>query len=280
MRLKSKPLQYLVFDNLIFDGSNYTDTAGGSLIYAAVNASNITWRNCEIRNSPKDGFQFTGNGPLLLQSCWAHHNGRGAQPGNGVYGAASNISVIGGKYERNPGFGIRFFSSEASITTSGCVADGVESSNNGQGGVVIGDSGNKVQNSNLHHNGDGVSVTTKANGCVVKSCQITSNNRYGVEVGNSWSNPVGTRIEFNNFSGNASDPIKISSGTGTVQVGNTFGGTAPPPPPTNVDVTQTQPPVSQPLPATSQPSGPSTSAVAVPFLIAGVIGAALLLGSD
>jgi len=73
------------------------------------------------------------------------------------------------------------------------------------------------------------------------------------------------------------------------------GGSAPPPPPaTNVNVTQTAPPVTQPQtsqqspvyqtpPPTSgggSPSGPSVSDISVPFLIAGVLGAALILGSD
>jgi hypothetical protein len=111
----------------------------------------------------------------------------------------------------------------------------------------------------------------------------------------AWRNPVNAVVRQNKISSSGANINIEATASGTtvesncaepakiVNNGNNTKGLSPqtngpgacsgstsPPPPTEVDVTQQQPP------PTSQPSGPSVSDISTPFLIAGVIVAALL----
>ena len=230
--------------------------------------SNIRLQNTEVKNTTSDGLLIEGVGHeflninvhhcgthglylegsnCLIQNSQFNDNGMwGGHNYNGFAGErASNNKWLNNKYLRNKkGYGLILSSG------SGNIADGGEAFGNYYGGIQV------AYNSPSNN--------------VVRNIKTES---ISVESGSS-----GTLVE-----NNCVDPAKITNqGTGTTLKNNSptaCGSSSSPPTPTNVDVTQTQPPVSQ-SPSTSQPSGPSTSQVAMPFLIAGVIGAALLLGSD
>ncbi len=258
----SGQVKYLIFEGIKFIGP------GGEVIWIDQGAGHIRISNCEVTGSTGTaGIGLYGSGGFNeVLNCKIHHNGGTVgDPKHGIYCFSAGNLIQGNEIYSNVDGGIHFY----------------------KGGVPIG--ANTVRQNYIHDNSVGIFAWDTA-GSTIELNRIENNKTVGISVNRSSNTKVdtntikntGTEVDISNSSGvsvtnNCVDPAKIKDlGSGTVKTNNCLtccGGAPLPPAPTNINVTQTQPPV-------YQPSGPSTSQVAMPFLIAGVIAAALLLGSD
>jgi hypothetical protein len=243
--------------------------------------------SCDIYSNKEFGVQLQGDGiqsgNRIIRNR-IHHNG------SGVYVAHENGSDVvnnliysnsGGSQYARRGVFIRYSSSNCRVLFNTIVGNQSYGVSNGDG-EGNSPTASDIRNNILWQNGGTIQNTgtgTISNNLVTDPKFISSSDYHlqpnSPAIGAGVAIP-GVTTDFDGRPRGNPPSIGAYEGVG--------GATNPPPPPTNVDVTQTQPPVSQPpvyqQPSNggSQPSGPSTSQVALPFLIAGVIGAALLLG--
>lgn len=265
---------FITVRGLIFNG--YPNHVGRSSTTDAP-ATFITLENAVARNWVGGGSGGAGfnvgvrqsgvSSNIRLLNCSAINNGSNKLD-HGVYISSRDNLVDGGKYSQNFGHGIHVYS-DTGGATNGTVIRNAEASDNGSFGIGLYAGTNLVaQNNRVFKNGQqqasgGIAIRYGGSGTV---------------SGNSFANNGATEIWIESgptmVENNCVDPAKIKNVSGGTLKNNSLTACGLPPP-TNVDVSQQTPPTEQ---QTSQPSGPSTSQVAIPFLIAGVIGAALLLG--
>jgi len=278
--------KYLWFDGLLIDREN---DGSNEAVVISQGANHIRLSNCEIKRSSGSGILTHYHGGYHeFINLDVHDNGFGvARPDNhGIYLGSANCLIQGGRYWGNSSYGIQLYSGYGLYVNNNIVR-GVEVFKNqinmgatGKAGVVIAKgAGNQLLDSFIHDElSNGVNISYDASSTIVKGNKFANIPSYTIEV---FAGISGTQLI-----NNCTDPLKIrDNGSGTVKQNNNptgCSGSTTPPPPTNVDVTQnppvSQPPVYQPPSNGSQPSGPSTSQVAMPFLIAGVLVAALVLG--
>jgi hypothetical protein len=261
--------RYVDFSNIVFDA---TGNGYGEAIWFGNGTSYCRVMDSEVKNSEGQGILVPHVGcdynEFLRLSV--HHNGahslNNTPQDHGLYIAGRYNIVDECDVFSNYGYGAQIY--------------------NGYPGERA--DGNIIRNSKAHHNGTGgnaagIAASSGSNNQILNN-QVYSNPR-GIDV--AWKNPVSTIVKGNQVDtifinsdssnavveNNCIDPTKITDkSTSTTKKNNGPGmcsGSTPPPPPTGVDVTQQPPP-------TSQPSGPSVSDISAPFLIAGVIVAALL----
>lgn len=262
--LSGSSKQYIIFDRIVIDAVN---TNGGAVKLDRPSTSvgaahHIRFTGCEIKNAPDTAVVpvYTSDYNEFIR-CFVHDNGKrsGVYSGTTLYGYGFYVRgsynlLDGTTVTRNGSSGIQIFAlNEATEPPIGNIIRGGRYDDN----CVM---------SMQQGRGAGVVVASGRNNRV-ESVQSISRNRVGVYISASASQ---TSVLNNNICDNPQGMIEDNS-TSTTKSGNSCNGsTAPPPPVTNVQVSENIP--------SAQPSGPSTSHVAIPFLIAGVIGAALLLG--
>lgn len=264
---------YLTFEDIIFHGGGGFWFGNGTRYVRLLRG--------EVRYSSHQGIHMPhiGDDYNEVIQVKVHHNGsvalNGTPQDHGFYIAGRYNLVDGCDVYSNFGYGAQIFNGYAGERADGNVIRNTKSHHNGTGGNAAGlaaasGSGNQIINCESYSNPRDIDVAwgRPAN-------TIVRGNKTGTIFINS--DATGTLVE-----NNCIDPAKIDNraGSQTTLRNNSptaCGGSSTPPPPTNVDVTQNQPPPPPP-PSTSQPSGPSTSQVAAPFLVLGVLGAALLFG--
>lgn len=275
---------YIEIDGFICDATNvsYDGIKVTTQTDPTQSSHHIRVRNSEIKNAYGNGILASkGANFCEFLSNYIHHNGHSKQE-HGLYHEGSNSLIEKNKFHDNYAAGVHVYSNYGGVDNN--IIRGNLSYHNWNPSsptptsntdmIIMSGRGNKVYDNDVSDNPiagirvDGASATEVFNNVV----QNIPASGVGLDLGAGAS---GTIVKGNTV---CNSPVPYSNrGTGTVDGGgNKFGGVcgslSPPPPPTSVEVTH-NPPI-------SQPSGPSTSQVALPFLIAGVIGAALILGSD
>lgn len=277
--LLAKAVSYLSFDGFLIDAQKSVDET----VYIAPPCNHIRVSNSRITGARTQGVLLPHPGADYNEflNNEVDHNGSRPTLDHGYYIASSFNLVQGGSSHHNAARGLQIYNGYGERANGNTIRQ-LRSYSNSQLGA-----------------GAGISVAAGDNN-TVEQCDAQSTNGPAIEV--AFRNPTNTKIRRNTAGTiyieesaqataveyNCINPANITNkGQGTTGLSTNSptacGGSAPPPPtPTNVNVSQTPTQVNQPAPeppvVQSSPSGPSTSQVAMPFLIAGVIGAALLLG--
>ena len=169
-------------------------------------------------------------------------------------------------------------------------------------GIYLRDGGQKVFFNTIYRNAIGITIGSGAGGSEVRNNIVYQNsasiNGSATQSHNLFSDPKFVNASAGDFHLQAGSPA-ISAGVAVSgvttdkdgrprpnppSIGAYESGSSVPSPPTNLviipessDLVYPVPQQQQPPASTSQPSGPSTSQIATPFLVAGVVVAALLL---
>lgn len=296
MRDKSR----IIISTLTLDGVDWVGSAGiGFSTAGSIGNSHVRVENCRImftgKNSGGGVGAIGGVGSGSGSSDNHHFEYVGNEIGphgstnfdHGIYQRAREILAEGNLIHDILGYGIRTDRPSSGIPASNCIF------RNNQilrchGGINVGGGDNSQAHTNqISDVGIGILVGNggPSNSKVFNNSILrTQNQDIFVNTGTS-----GTVVE-----NNCVDPAKITNLVPSTILRNncpTCCSASSIPPPTNVDVTQTQLPTTQMPPAgqspvyqapppTSQLPSSSTNQVAVPMLVAGVLVAALLLEGD
>ena len=276
---------YIVLDGLVIDGTG----VGYDCVQIEKPAHHIKIRNCEIKNFKYMGVNVgpdsTFNEILTskIHDGGMMSSGSGLNPGqfHAVYFSGKNNLVDACTIYNITGYGVHIYNGYAGNQSSNnlvknsniqnCGTYKVNGSSSAAGIILSSGSGNQAIGNTLINNPYNIKIDYGASASLasLNKCSLAQN---GTEI------LIGSGSFGAVVKDNCVDAAKIVNQGSTSSLSNnspTACGGSVPPPATNVDVSQqTQPPVYQP--PTSQPSGPSTSQVAAPFLIAGVLVAALI----
>jgi Right handed beta helix region len=169
-------IQYVVFDRLILDGTNFF-LGGPGTHY-------IRFQDGEIRNAANSGIQGYGGGTHneILRTA-IHHNGR-SRLDHGIYAALPDMLIEGNDIYANAGYGLQIYdetpgqSSDRTILRFNRVHD-----NLGDAGVTLNHGVGIVFAHNLvYNNPGGVGICRGADHLVACQNTITANNNAGFGV--------------------------------------------------------------------------------------------------
>jgi len=245
--LIASPVSYIIFKDLILDGSNLTapyPVVYINNLYGTGTPHHLRFIGGEIRNSD------SSQGVLIESSTTAptpdynefinikiHDNGATVLH-HGIYIQSSHNLVSGCDIYHNTGFGIQIYRDNAvngvnasyNILRNNKVHDNAQSGG-GSGAVLSGGDGNIAYNNLIWNNRGGILVDYSASNTGVYDNTIYANNasgatapgiRLGYNVGAS-----NTTIRNNIIFGNAGGDIISQSATNTVADHNTLGATDP-----------------------------------------------------
>ncbi len=287
---------FITLDGFIIDAAGVSHDG----VQIQGTAHHIKVRNCEIKNFKSMGINVGPDASFVeIRSSRIHDGGSmtshdGLNPGqfHAVYFSGKDNLVDSCTIYNITGYGVHIYNGYSGKTADrnvvrnsdiqNCGTWKFNGSSSAAGVILSSGTGNLSIGNTLKNNPYNIKIDYGAKSSISEGnrCSLSQNN---VEI------LIGGGSSGASIKNNCVDPVKITNQGSTTVLSNnnpTACGGSVPPPPTGVDVTQTQPPVTtqppvyQAPPPSDQPSEPSTSQVALPFLIAGVIGAALLLGSD
>src|SRR6185295_9781482 len=270
--------QYVTLADFILDGNSEATNIG---LIIGGGSSYITAQGCEVRRFKANdtGAVTQSGGPtnsfLLLSRLIVHDNGLshprppGLYSTHGIYMTARDTITEYCESYNNNGMGYHQYYSAGG--SDRCTVRFCNFHDNYSYGAQIGSgSDNAAYDNTISNNARKVPESGGLRILSGRRGQLARNKTYG-------NGPRDIMIEGASSDGvvenNCVDPAKIvNSGTNTKLTNNTLTacGSAPPVP-TVPDISQID---------DSQPSGPSTTQVAAPFLIAGVVLTALVLGGD
>jgi len=245
--LISSPVSYIIFKDLILDGSHLTTAYPVVYInnlYGTGNPHHLRFIGGEIRNAD------SSQGVLIESSTTAptpdynefinikiHDNGA-TNLHHGIYIQSSHNLVSGCDIYHNTGFGIQIYrdSAVSGVTTSYNIVRNNKLhdsavSGGGAGVVLSGGDGNIAYNNLIWNNRGGILVDYGASNTGVYNNTIYANNANGsIAPGITLGYNVGTSnttIRDNIIFGNTAGDIITLSGTTTLADHNTLGATDP-----------------------------------------------------
>ena len=286
---------YIIIDGFVLDADNVSYDAFKVTWSSnpSTAAHHVRLMNSEVKNAYGNGILTTDAHYCEFIRNDIHHNGHSNQE-HGLYLASSYSLVeenlmhdnyMGGVHCYRDGGGLKNNIIRRNRTWHNFNPASPTPGNNADFMVGSGSGHQVIDNDSSDNPVGGMVIEYGSSDVMVQGNSVSNIRGVGLKVG-----PAAIRTTVkNNYVCSSAIPYQ-NTGSGTIDGGgNSFtsgacSGGAPPPPPINVDVTQipvvTQPPTSSVSPITSYSPGPTTAGVSAPFLIAGVIGAALLLGGD
>lgn len=202
LNLAADYLQYIVFKDLVIDGTNVAKTLGTATVSLGPNTHHLRFERVEVKNSPGNGIIGGGSYHEFID-LKVHDNGlwimtSGYGPGaNGVYLTPSNSVIDGGEYYNNLCYGVRFYNSDplkygdnnvvknAKIHGNGhsVAFGGTSTCGSGGGGIVLGDRNNAAYNNLVYGNYWGLATTSEL---PVENAKFYNNtlynNKYGISI--------------------------------------------------------------------------------------------------
>jgi len=185
IRLTTSAPHYLIFQDLIIDGSNLRQ--GVDNIYIGVGAHHNRFQRIESRNSRSNGIVFSstnGNSPFneVLNSK-IHHNGLsggGINYGYGAYIFTSDNVFDGNEIYDNGGYGLHFYNEVDRSVNRNVIRNNRIYGNGVQGGtnygivVAMGD-GNQVHDNLIYGNRGGILVYVGSSNAMVFKNTLSDN---------------------------------------------------------------------------------------------------------
>jgi parallel beta-helix repeat protein len=233
LRTFNLELSYVVFEGLIYDGSNQPADAVGIAI--GQGPHHLRFVEMEIRNWGSNGVIAGGDGMEFID-CRVHSNGMGQQlagygPGsNGMYLVTDGAVIEGGEYFNNLCYGVRFFDSDSSQSSDrnvvrdarfwgngyGVAFNGASACNSGGGGIVLGNVDNAAYNNVIFGNYWGVSFMSRGSGLKLWNNTVTGNS-YGVDLSGV---PAGSELKNNIVFNNPGVDVYNPNGLAVTMVSN------------------------------------------------------------
>ena len=227
--LRTPAQQYLIFQDLVIDGSLGSNYWVSELVYVSGGAHHNRFLRLEVKNGYVNGYQFSddgGNSPFNeIVGGSTHDNGRstgiGDGYGYGFYNHVSDTLVDGVDVYANAGYGIHSYTSGGNINNSrltvrNCTIHGNGTNPNGvRGGslygllIASGDS-NVAQGNQIYGNRGGAQIYTGSTNAALSNNTIHDNIPLeGILI----QFATGTVLSNNNVYGNGTDIVDLGSGT-------------------------------------------------------------------
>lgn len=189
-------VKYMIFDGLIIDNQRTLDEA----VYLAGGANHIRFKNCEIRNSRRQGVLIphpdTHHNEFI--GCNIHSNGTTVSYDHGLYIAGSYNLLENCRIHDNATYGVHIYNGYGERAT---------------GNVVR---GNLVYNNSRLGTGGGIVASHGENNLVYNNV-IWGHAQTAIDI--TWGNPSGTKILNNTVYANGAG-IYISSQSSNITVAN------------------------------------------------------------
>lgn len=226
---------YWIFEGISFRGDRGFDhNRTASIGIAAVGdrtSRYLRFIDCEISWTIADGV-LAGESYWELINCNVHDNGSGDGPGDhGIYWGGEFLTIDGGFYWNNSGFGIHIFSSGHNNVDDNIVRNvrsytngiGPHAGNSSGGGGILVSCGhrNKVYNCiSVYNNlGSGIQIDYRAANSEIYSNTVYGNSENGFKIGSFGAEATATilrnNIAFGNATGGSGNPIS-DAGIGTI----------------------------------------------------------------
>lgn len=223
IRLTTSAPHYLIFQDLIIDGSNLRQ-GGTDNIYIGVGAHHNRFQRIESRNSRANGMVFSstnGNSPFneVLNSK-IHHNGLsgGINQGYGAYIFTSDNVFDGNEVYDNGGYGLHFFNvgdrsvNRNVIRNNRIYGNGVQGGSN-YGIVVASGDENQVHDNLIYGNRGGILVYVGSSNAMVFKNTLSDNAPFEAIL---VQDATGTTVRDNIVNG----AEVVDNGAGTILVNN------------------------------------------------------------
>ncbi len=220
LALPAAYLQYIIFKDMILDGSDLIESAEVSCVGIGLQpmTHHLRFQNLEVKNNPWSGILGGGSYHEFI-NLKVHDNGAWTQiagyaPGaNGAYLTTNNSVIDGGEYFNNLCYGVRFYNSSASSKADNNVLKNAKLYRNGRGvafngtaqcgsmggGVVLGDNNNSAYNNLIYSNYWGLTTSTEKSTVALIFNNTFYNNKYGIDIS---SQSVNTQVRNNILSEN------------------------------------------------------------------------------
>jgi hypothetical protein len=177
--------RYVVFDNLILDGTNITSNIV-KITYTGTNPNNtahhIKIQNCELKHAKTNGiFVDAESGYNEFINLKIHDNGS-SDFDHGMYITGSNNLIEKCEIYRNAGWGIHIYtehkpeSANYNIIRSNNIHENARTGNRGFGIIVSSGTGNTVYNNLIWGNNGGIQIDYHAVNTSIYNNTIWSNN--------------------------------------------------------------------------------------------------------
>lgn len=212
--------RYVVFDNLILDGTNITSNIV-KITYTGTNPNNtahhIRIQNCELKHAKTNGiFVDSESNNNEFINLKIHDNGA-SDFDHGMYISGSNNMIEKCDIYRNAGWGIHIYtehkpeSANYNIVRRNNIHENARAGNRGFGIIISSGTGNTVYNNLIWGNNGGIQIDYHAVNTSIYNNTIWSNNsgkthENGIKTGAGSSNArIVNNISWNHMAGNISN---------------------------------------------------------------------------
>lgn len=233
VRFQDGAVSYVVLERLVLDGISAGGGEGGAVVYLGPTSHHIRLSNVEITNGDGNGLLGAGNRHEFI-NLNVHRNGLfpGYTNSNGMYLTTSDSTVDGGDFHDNEAYGIRVFDSDTTRSANnntirrarvygngfGVALNATSVTSSGGGGIVMGDTGNVVDSSQVYGNYNGISVFgfKPASAIQIRNNTVYGNVTFGIDIQSGARN---TEVMNNSVYANGKGDI-VDLGAATVLSGN------------------------------------------------------------